>query len=58
MGWYLGFHRSYGLIGLWSAQALALALVGIIESGIYLVSDWEVEVAKSEARGDDATRED
>lgn len=47
----LSFQHSWGLVGLWTAQATALATVSVIELSIYFfVVDWRDEIDKVEAR--------
>lgn len=51
LGYSLSFHHSWGLVGLWTAQATALATVSVIELSIYFfVVDWRDEIDKVEAR--------
>jgi Na+-driven multidrug efflux pump len=54
LAWFLSFHHSWGLVGLWTAQATALASVAVIELSIYfLLINWRNEIEKVERRAEE-----
>lgn len=51
LGYFLAFHRGWGLVGLWSGSSFGLFWVGMIGLGFYTLRiDWVKEAKKAKRR--------